>query len=136
MKDAIIYAGVSRLRGELKFRTATSEGRVHQLGRTDTDLKMVQISPVQSKSEAAKLLLATDFESNDAEIVALLVAKAKDGNPFAKAKKNTVVVKVPTKFAQEAQGAVVEVSEKMSAREAAKIRDEFNARVKEAYEAN
>ena len=137
-KEMISFAGVSRLNGELKFRTATSKSRVIQLGRTDTDLKIVEISPVASKSEAAKLLLATDFESNDAEIVALLVSKAKDGNPFAKpkAKKNTVVVKVPTKFAVEAQGAQVEVSEKMTPKQAAKIRDEFNAKVKAAYEAN
>lgn len=137
-KEMISFAGVSRLNGELKFRTATSKSRVIQLGRTDTDLKIVEISPVASKSEAAKLLLATDFESNDAEIVALLVAKAKDGNPFAKpkAKKTTVVVKVPTKFAVEAQGAQVEVSEKMTPKQAAKIRDEFNAKVKAAYEAN
>lgn len=137
MSKAIIYAGVSRLNGELKFRTATSKGRVIQLGRTDTDLKMVEISPVATKAQAAKILLATDFESHDAEIVKLLTYKTLDENPFALSKKkDTVVVKVPTKFARELTGAKVEVSEKMSAKEAAKIRNEFNARVKEAYEAN
>jgi hypothetical protein len=123
-KDMITYAGVSRLNGELKFRTATTEGRVHQLARTDADVKIVSISPVATKSEAAKQLLATDFESNDAEIVAVLVSKAKDGNPF-KAKK-TVVVRVPTEAIRQLTGAQVEVSEPMTAREAKKVRDAWN----------
>jgi len=125
-KDMITYAGVSRLNGELKFRTATTEGRVHQLTRTDADVKIVSISPVATKSEAAKQLLATDFESNDAEIVAVLVAKAKDGNPFAKAKKTTVVVRVPTQAVRQLTGKQVEVSERMTAREAKKVRDAWN----------
>ena len=124
-KDMITYAGVSRLNGELKFRTATTEGRVHQLTRTDADVKIVSISPVATKSEAAKQLLATDFESNDAEIVAVLVAKAKDGNPF-RAKKTTVVVRVPTEAVRQLTGKTVEVSERMTAREAKKVRDAWN----------
>lgn len=135
-KDMIKYAGYSRLNGALKFRTATTEGRVHQLTRTDDDLHMIEITGVATKSEAAKQLLAIDHAKGNAEVEALYVAKAKNDNPFAKAKKTTVVVKVPPKFAQELQGARVEVSEKMTAKEAKKVRDEFNARVREAYEAN
>lgn len=136
--DMIKFAGYSRLKGELKFRTATSEGRIIQLGRTDDDLNMIEITPVATKAEAAKQLLAIDHAKGVVEIEQLYSSKAKDGNPFAKpkAKAKTVVVKVPTKFAQELQGAEVEVSEKMTPKQAAKIRDEFNARVKEAYEAN
>lgn len=135
-KEQITFAGYSRLKGELKFRTATTEGRVQQLGRTDDDLHMLQIKPVATKSEAAKELLALGHMSGDPEIVDLYVAKAKNDNPFAKARKTTVVVRVPTKFAQEVQGEAVEVSDKLTPKQAAKIRDEFNAKVKAAYEAN
>lgn len=138
-KEQITFAGTSRLNGVLKFRTATSAGRVAQLSRTDTEVSMLEIAPVDSKPAAAKALLALGHFSGNPEITALYVAKAADDNPFAKpkkARKDTVVVRVPTKFAQEAQGAAVEVSEKMTAKQAAKIRDEFNAQVRAAYEAN
>jgi hypothetical protein len=137
-KEQIRFAGTSRLNGELKFRTATSAGRVAQLSRTDTEVSMLEIAPVATKPAAAKALLALGHMSGSAEITAIYVAKASDENPFkSPAKKaRSVVVKVPTRFAQEAQGAAVEVSEKMTPRQAARIRDEFNAKVKAAYEAN
>ena len=133
MSKAIIYAGYSTLNGKLKFRTATTEGRVHQLARTDSDLHMIEISPVTTKGAAAKQLLAMDHAKGNKEIEQLYSWKALDENPF---KKDTVVVKVPTKFAQQVTGSKVEVSEKMTAKEAARVRNEFNARVKAAYEAN
>lgn len=133
MSKTIIYAGYSRLGGKLKFRSATTEGRVHQLARTDDDLHMIEIQPCATKAQAAKQLLAMDHAKGDKEIEQLYSWKAIDENPF---KKDTVVVKVPTKFAQQTVGARIEVSEKMSAKEAARIRDEFNAKVKAAYEAN
>ena len=137
MSKAIIYAGYSTLNGKLKFRTATTEGRVHQLVRTDSDLHMIEIQPCATKAQAAKQLLAMDYAKGNAEVEQLFAYKTLDENPFALSKKKaTVVVKVPTQFAAKVQGAKVEVSEKMSAKEAAKIRDEFNAKVKAAYEAN
>ena len=137
MSKTIKYAGYSYLAGELKFRTATTEGRVNQLARTDSDLHMIEIQPCETKAQAAKQLLAMDHAQGNAEVEQLYTYKTLDENPFAlNKKKTTVVVKVPTQFAVKVQGAKVEVSEKMSAKEAAKIRDEFNARVKEAYEAN
>ena len=137
MSKAIIYAGYSTLNGKLKFRTATTEGRVHQLARTDSDLHMIEIQPCETKAQAAKQLLAIDYAKGNKEIEQLFSYKTLDENPFALSKKkDTVVVKVPTRFAQQLTGSKVEVSDKMSAKEAAKIRDEFNARVKAAYEAN
>ena len=137
MSKAIIYAGYSTLNGKLKFRTATTEGRVHQLARTDSDLHMTEIQPCATKAQAAKQLLAMDYAKGNAEVEQLFTYKTLDENPFALSKKKTtVVVKVPTQFAVKTQGARVEVSEKMTAKEAAKIRDEFNAKVKAAYEAN
>lgn len=145
-KEQIRFAGTSRLNGELKFRTATSAGRVAQLSRTDTEVSMLEIQPVATKPAAAKALLALGHMSGSVEITAVYVAKAADENPFAQkvgratrpapARKDTVVVKVPTQFAQQVQGARVEVTEKMTPKQAAKIRDEFNAQVKAAYEAN
>jgi hypothetical protein len=137
-KEQIRFAGTSRLNGELKFRTATTAGRVAQLERTDREVSMLEIQPVATKPEAAKALLAAGHMAGNAEITAVYVAKAADENPFAKpkARKNTVVVKVPTRFAQEVQGARVETSEKLTPKQAAKIRAEFNAKVKAAYEAN
>jgi hypothetical protein len=136
-KEQITYAGYSRLNGVLKFRTATTEGRVNQITRTDTDVHMLLIRPVSTKAEAARELLVLGHMSGDKEIEQLYARKALDDNPFSSNKKKTaVVVKVPTQFAVKAQGAQVEVSEKMTAREAARIRDEFNAKVRAAYEAN
>jgi hypothetical protein len=137
MSKAIYFAGVSRVAGVLKFRTAASPARFQQLGKLgDTDVEMINVN-CATKSEAAKELLSRNFATGRADIEALLVSIAQDDNPFAKkARKNTVVAKVPTRFAKQLQGAQVEVSEKMTAKEAAKIRAEFNARVKAAYEAN
>jgi hypothetical protein len=130
MSKAINYAGVSRTNGKLNFRTATSHVRAQQLrklGDTDVDMVILRGDVVATKSEAAKQLLAQNF-SNDAEILALLTAVATDDNPFAKPKKaRTVTVK---------KSQLVADNSKMSAKEAAKVRAEFNARVKAAYEAN
>ena len=55
MKDAIIYAGYSRLAdGTMKFRTATSEVRVNQLVAFGEEVHMILINGVYSKSAAAK----------------------------------------------------------------------------------
>jgi hypothetical protein len=127
------YAGVSRLDGELKLRFANDEGRFLVLVKNGhTEVEMIKLTKPQDKDGAIKELISRNFDNGRSEITDLLVGKARG----ASIKKNTVVVKVPTKFAQKVQGARVEVSEKMTAKEAAKIRAEFNARVKAAYEAN
>jgi len=129
MSKAINYAGVSRTNGKLNFRTATSHVRAQQLrklGDTDVDMAILRGPALTTKSEAAKQLLAQNF-SDDAEILALLTAVATDDNPFVRTKQaRTVTVK---------KSALVD-QDKMSAKEAAKVRAEFNARVKAAYEAN
>jgi hypothetical protein len=129
MSKAINYAGVSRTNGKLNFRTATSHVRAQQLrklGDTDVDMVILRGPALTTKSEAAKQLLAQNF-SDDAEILALLTAVATDDNPFVRTKRaRTVTVK---KSALVDQG-------KMTAREAEKVRAEFNARLRVAYEAN
>ena len=138
MSKAIYFAGVSRVAGELKFRTATSPARFQQLGKLgDTDVEMVNVN-VDSKSAAAKELLSRNFANGRADIEALLVRVASDDNPFAKPKKaRTVKIKRTKSDPVEAYFMAVEADDvKLTPKQAAKIRAEFNARVKAAYEAN
>jgi hypothetical protein len=136
MSKVLNYAGTSRVNGKLTFRTASDDKRFMQLVKLgDTDVQLVKINPVTSKSQAAKELLAMNFGDGNAEVDALLLSKAKDDNPFATkpAKKTTVKVK-STKKAPVAVKASSEIE--LTPKEAARIRAEFNAKLKEAYEAN
>jgi hypothetical protein len=137
MSKAIYFAGVSRVAGELKFRTAASPARFQQLGKLgDTDVEMINVN-CETKSKAAKELLSRNFANGRADIEALLVSVAADDNPFSKPKKaRTVKVKVSKSDPVEAYFLAVEADQPMKAKEAAKIRAEFNARVRAAYEAN
>jgi hypothetical protein len=135
MKDAIIYAGYSRLAdGTMKFRTATTQKRVDQLVALGEEVHMRIIPDVYTKSAAAKELLRLDHANGAKELEKFYAAQVRDENPF---KKTTRLVKVtvPNKAMVHLVGAKVQV-EKMTAKEAAKIRAEFNAKVKAAYEAN
>ena len=138
--ESIKYAGYSLDKtGKMRFRTATNEKRIYQLESLGEAVSMVSIRPVNSKSEAAKELLVMDYLSKDPVAVAFFVQNAKNDNPFVKPKKaRTVTIKRTTvadavmaeakvKFANE---------DKITAKQAAKIRAEFNAKVKAAYEAN
>jgi hypothetical protein len=138
MSKAIYFAGVSRVAGVLKFRTAASPARFQQLGKLgDTDVEMINVN-CATKSEAAKELLSRNFANGRADIEALLVSVAADDNPFAKPKKNrTVKVKSTKADPVEAYFLAVEADDvKLTPKQAAKIRAEFNAQVKAAYEAN
>jgi len=92
------------------------------------------IGDVYSKSAAAKELLRLDHANGAKELEAFYVAQVRDENPFKKTTR-LVKVKVPNNAMVHLVGANVEV-EKMTAKEAAKIRAEFNRKVKAAYEAN
>jgi Spy/CpxP family protein refolding chaperone len=136
MSKVINYAGVSRVNGELKFRTATSHARAQQLrklGDTDVEMVILRGPALTTKSQAAKQLLAQNF-SDDAEILALLTAVATDENPFAKPKARTVKVKAKGVKISKATAEADDV--KLTPKQAAKIRAEFCERVREAYEAN
>jgi hypothetical protein len=135
MSKAIYFAGVSRVNGELKFRTAQSPARFQQLGKLgDTDVEMVNVR-VDSKSAAAKELLARNFANGRTDIEALLVKVASDDNPFARPKKaRTVKVKAKSVKISKADAEANDV--KLTPKQAAKIRAEFNERVRVAYEAN
>ena len=135
MSKAIYFAGVSRVAGELKFRTAASPARFQQLGKLgDTDVEMINVN-CETKSQAAKELLSRNFANGRADIEALLVSIAADDNPFARPKKARTV-KVKAKGVKISKAAAEADDEKLTPKQAAKIRAEFNARVKAAYEAN
>jgi hypothetical protein len=135
MKDAIIYAGYSRLAdGTMKFRTATTQKRVDQLAALGEEVHMRIIPDVYTKSAAAKELLRLDHANGAKELEAFYTAQVKDENPFAKPKTGTVKIRAKgiriTKAAAEADDI------RLTPKQAAKIRAEFNERVREAYEAN
>lgn len=131
MKDAIIYAGYSRLAdGTMKFRTATNEARVNQLVAFGEEVHMTLINGVYSKSAAAKELLRLDHANGAKELEAFYTAQVRDENPF-----RVVKIRVPNMAMVHLVGARVE-EEPLTAQEARKIRAEFNRKVKAAYEAN
>jgi hypothetical protein len=76
MSKAIYFAGVSRVAGELKFRTATEPSRFQQLIKLgDTDVEMVNLN-AETKQQAAEELIARNFANGRADIEALLEAVA------------------------------------------------------------
>jgi hypothetical protein len=138
MSKQIQYAGYSILKdGTWKFRTATDEKRIFQLEAFGESVYMVSIKPVDTKSAAAKELLAMDYMGKNPECVAFFVKHARDENPFAKPKKaSTVRVKSTKSDPVEAYFLAVEADQPVSRKEAARLRAEFNERVRIAYEAN
>ena len=117
MSKAIYFAGVSRLNGELKFRTAQSPARFQQLTKLgDTEVEMTKVD-ADSKEAAAQELLSRNFANGRAEIQALLEAVA-----GKKTAKRQVKVTVPTRFAIERQGKKVVVKDKKLSIEEANAR--------------
>jgi hypothetical protein len=136
MKDAIIYAGYSRLAdGTMKFRTATTQKRVDQLVALGEEVHMRIINDVYSKSAAAKELLRLDHANGAKELEAFYTAQVRDENPFAKPKKTKTVV---VKKARLIVGSVSVGADDApyTPKQAAKIRAEFMKKLTEAYEAN
>jgi len=130
MSKQIQYAGYSIVKdGTWKFRTATDEKRIFQLEAFGESVYMVSIKPVATKGAAAKELLAMDYMGKNPECVAFFVKHARDENPFAKPKKaRTVKIKRSELATND--------DEKLTPKQAAKIRAEFCERVRIAYEAN
>ena len=137
----IQYAGYSILKdGTWKFRTATDQKRVFQLEAFGESVYMVSIKPVETKSQAAKELLAMDYMGKDQACVDFFVQHAKDENPFKRSAR-VVKVTVPSQAMIELTGATVKVGRgalgrvypeiKMTPRQADEHRAAFNARAKE-----
>ena len=137
MSKQIQYAGYSIVKdGTWKFRTATDEKRIAQLEAFGESVYMVSIRPVATKGAAAKELLAMDYMGKDSACVAFFVKHAKDENPFKPKKARTVKVKVSKSDPVESYFLAVEADQPISRKEAARLRAEFNERVRIAYEAN
>jgi hypothetical protein len=95
------------------------------------------IPDVYTKSAAAKELLRLDHANGAKELEKFYAAQVRDENPFAKPKKaRTVQVKISKSDVVENYFSQVESEQPMSSNQAARVRAEFNARVKAAYEAN
>jgi len=135
MSKSISFAGVSRVAGVLKFRGAQSAARITQLRKLgDTDVEMLFLGRDMTKSEAAKELLARNFANGRADIDALLVSVANDDNPFKAPKARTVKVRAKSKKISRVTAEADDI--KLTPKQAARVREEFNARLKEVYEAN
>jgi hypothetical protein len=132
MSKAIYFAGVSRVAGELKFRTATEPSRFQQLIKLgDTDVEMVNLN-AETKQQAAEELIARNFANGRADIQALLESVAgKISKP-----KQARSVRVRARKIKVSKAAAEADDIKLTPKQAAKIRAEFNERVREAYEAN
>lgn len=103
MSKLLTFAGISRLAGELKFRTAADDKRFSQLIKLgDTDVEFVSITPALSKQAAAQQLLDRNFANGRADVEALLKSVA--SKPAGE-----VRVNVPSRFAQETQGKKITV---------------------------
>ena len=125
MKDAIIYAGYSRLAdGTMKFRTATTQKRVDQLVALGEEVHMRIINDVYTKSAAAKELLRLDHANGARELEKFYAAQVRDENPFKKTTR-VVKLKVPSVAMQKLTGARIE-TEELSTAEARKVRDAWN----------
>ena len=140
----IQYAGYSILKdGTWKFRTATDQKRVHQLESFGESVYMVSITPVATKSEAAKALLAMDYMAKDQACVDFFVQHARDENPFRRSAR-VVKITVPTVAMMQLTGAKVRVNRgvfakvfpeiPMTPKQAERIRAEFNAAWKDIAE--
>jgi hypothetical protein len=130
MKDAIIYAGYSRDKsGKMRFRTATTQKRVDQLVALGEEVHMRIINDVYTKSAAAKELLSLDHANGAKELEKFYAAQVRDENPFAKPKKTRTVKIKRSELA-------TNDDEKLTPKQAAKVRAEFCERVRAAYEAN
>jgi hypothetical protein len=135
MSKLISFAGVSRVNGELKFRTAVSPARITQLQKLgDTEVEMRFLNVAMTKSEAAKRLISTGFANDREDVLALLVSVANDDNPFAKPKARTVKIRAKSLKISKATAEADDI--RLTPKQAAKIRAEFNERVRVAYEAN
>jgi hypothetical protein len=93
MSKMITFAGVSRVAGELKFRTATDDKRMAQLVKLgDTDVEMSKIhNYAENKAQAAQELLSRNFANGRADIQALLESVASKTSAPRKAR--TVKIK-------------------------------------------
>jgi hypothetical protein len=87
-------------------------------------------------SRSCQRTVGRNFANGRADIEALLVSVASDDNPFAKPKKKSGTVRVKKARLIVGSRQCGADDAKLTPKQAAKIRAEFNERWREAYEAN
>ena len=92
-------AGVSRLKGELKFRVANDMTRVKVLAKNDhSDIDLIELPRAMDKAEAVAYLLSIDFATKDgvtdAEVHGALLAEDDKRVQKTKAEKEPKTKKV------------------------------------------
>jgi hypothetical protein len=129
-------AGVSTQDGIVKARFAKDLDRVKVLVRAGhTDIALIELPNEMTKTEAAKYLLAQNFDLGNTEIANALVHVIQDENPFKKERTVTVKGKKTTKVTavkktakkSSVKAKPAKVSDKpYTTEEAAQIRKEWN----------
>jgi hypothetical protein len=98
MSKTFSHAGVSRLKGEMKFRVANDALRVKVLAKNGhTDIDIIELKNAMSKEEAVAFLLSIDFATRDGvtnqEVKSALEAEQTKRQPKAEPKARAVKAK-------------------------------------------
>jgi hypothetical protein len=127
MSKTIYFAGVSRVAGELKFRTAADDKRMAQLVKLgDTDVEMVNLN-AETKQQAAEELLSRNFANGRSDIQALLKSVASKTSAPRKARevrvKSTQVksAKEPKLSIEEANARVMATAKEITPKRALEL---------------
>ena len=123
--STVKFAGFSRLQGALKFRTANDTKRINQLRKLgDTDVVILELPEEMSKNDAAKFVLNNlnlGYMVDVAEATELLTGLiSNEKTAKTVTVKKTRAIKI-SKRAAEADDV------KLTPRQAARVRDEWNA---------
>jgi len=123
--STVKFAGFSRLQGALKFRTANDTKRINQLRKLgDTDVVILELPKEMTKNDAAKHVLNNlnlGYMVDVAEATELLTGVISD-----KKVAKTVTVKKTSKIKISKRAAEAD-DVKLTPRQAARVRDEWNA---------
>ena len=123
--STVKFAGFSRLQGALKFRTANDTKRINQLRKLgDTDVFILELPEEMTKNDAAKFVLNNlnlGYMVDVAEATELLTGLISDKKVV-----KTVTVK-KTRAIKISKRAAEADDVKLTPRQAARVRDEWNA---------
>jgi len=123
--STVKFAGFSRLQGALKFRTANDTKRIDQLRKLgDTDVVILELPEEMTKNDADKFVLNNlnlGYMVDVAEATELLTGVISD-----KKVAKTVTVKKTSKIKISKRAAEAD-DVKLTPRQAARVRDEWNA---------
>lgn len=126
MNASFTQAGVSRLKGEFKFRVANDALRVKVLAKNGhTDIDLMELPTPMTKEAAVAYLLEINFDNGNAEVRAALDAELDKRTEKPKAEKTPKEAKVKKEKKAKAEVSMESIKEKIS--EAAKAGDDAAA---------